>query len=333
MSTFNQSTGTRLGLLVFAAVVAPALLMSSALAQDDDRSSGVVKQGEVARWAEQVAAECGIFGKRYPAVDGVCYYPVDFTAEPGTHEIALYNRDNEQSLGWLEVEGVDFPEVELTLEDDSLINLEGEKLEQHQANREELREHVFDIEVTEPRFSLPLDKPADALPPSEDDFASLRNFNDGAAESRHSGRDFPVAAGQPLTASADGTVLLAADHLLTGKAVYVDHGNGLVTMYFHLSELDVSTGDEVSRGDVLGKVGNTGRSTGPHLHMGVRWLEQRIDPVLLFDDPALLATVSRSGGERGRAGRNEPPEDGEDSEAESETADLQDESEQQTDDQ
>ena len=275
----------------------------------DARSSATVMQGEVARWDAHEADSCGIFGKRYPAVEGVCYYPVDLATEPGLHEIALYTPAGEQHLGWLSVKNVNFPTIDLELDSDRLIDLDGELLEQHQRNRAELREHVFGIEAREPEFTLPLGQPTEQMPASEDDFGSLRIFNNSDAESRHSGRDYPVAAGTTIRSPADGTVLLAADHLLTGSAVYVDHGDGLVSMFFHMSELAVATGDEVARGDALGAVGNSGRSTGPHLHFGVRWLEQRVDPALLLDSPDQFATVGPDGGSRGTAGRDEPRED------------------------
>jgi murein DD-endopeptidase MepM/ murein hydrolase activator NlpD len=87
---------------------------------------------------------------------------------------------------------------------------------------------------------------------------------------------------------ADGTVGVAEDLFFTGKAVFVDHGNGLVSMYFHLSEIKVQAGQDVKKGETLGLVGATGRLTGPHLHFGARWHNARIDPQFLLDDPAKI---------------------------------------------
>lgn len=92
-------------------------------------------------------------------------------------------------------------------------------------------------------------------------------------------------------APADGKVVLTGDHFFAGQSVYVYHGDGLVTMYFHLGEISVSKGDPVNQGDPLAKTGSTGRSTGPHLHVGARWLGARIDPNLLFESPDGLPTV------------------------------------------
>ena len=78
-------------------------------------------------------------------------------------------------------------------------------------------------------------------------------------------------------------MLLAEEHFFAGKSVYIDHGGGLITMYFHLDTIAVAEGEDVTRGQVIGTVGSTGRSTGPHLHFGVRWLGARVDPAMLLD--------------------------------------------------
>jgi murein DD-endopeptidase MepM/ murein hydrolase activator NlpD len=83
-------------------------------------------------------------------------------------------------------------------------------------------------------------------------------------------------------ASARGTVVLAEEHYFAGKSVFIDHGDGLITMYFHLDRLLVEKGDTVARGQRIGTVGSSGRATGPHLHFGVRWRGARIDPLLLL---------------------------------------------------
>jgi len=97
-----------------------------------------------------------------------------------------------------------------------------------------------------------------------------------------------------VSAPADGTVVLAADHFYAGRSVMVDHGGGLMTMVFHLDEIAVEQGAEVKRGDTLGVVGESGRTTGPHLHFGARWHDQRIDAAALLGDPARLPGIGES---------------------------------------
>jgi murein DD-endopeptidase MepM/ murein hydrolase activator NlpD len=89
--------------------------------------------------------------------------------------------------------------------------------------------------------------------------------------------------GSPVLAVADGTVVLARD-LFYANAVFIDHGDSLVSMYFHLGEVAVTAGKDIKKGHTLGTVGSTGRATGPHLFFGVRWHGARINPDLLFED-------------------------------------------------
>ena len=89
--------------------------------------------------------------------------------------------------------------------------------------------------------------------------------------------------GDPIRAAASGEVVLAGEHYFAGKSVYIDHGQGVVTMYFHMSRLLVEPGEAVAKGDVLGLVGATGRVTGPHLHFGVSVLGDSVAPGPLLD--------------------------------------------------
>ncbi|HVR96463.1 MAG TPA: peptidoglycan DD-metalloendopeptidase family protein [Thermoanaerobaculia bacterium] len=100
----------------------------------------------------------------------------------------------------------------------------------------------------------------------------------------HQGIDIAAPTGQPVQATANGIVLRASVAGGLGKAIYIAHGYGLTTRYGHLSEIDVQPGQRVRRGDLIGRVGNTGRSTGPHLHYEVRVDGQPVDPVAYILD-------------------------------------------------
>lgn len=146
---------------------------------------------------------------------------------------------------------------------------EGQKIKQDFLNR-----------VTPDReWSGAFTAPADA--PISDVFGSQRIFN-GKAQSPHLGLDFRVAAGTPVAAMNDGTVLLARPLYFEGNFVVLDHGQGLLTLYLHLSEFKVKEGDVMKRGDLIGLSGGTGRATGPHLHVAVRWQGIYLDPARLM---------------------------------------------------
>jgi murein DD-endopeptidase MepM/ murein hydrolase activator NlpD len=117
-------------------------------------------------------------------------------------------------------------------------------------------------------------------------FGSQRTYQGGIAGSYHSGTDIALAAGTIYTAPAAGTVILAADHPFTleGNLLMLDHGMGLNSAFLHSSALLVQPGERVAQGQPIGRVGMTGRATGPHLHWSLRWREARLDP-LLFTGP------------------------------------------------
>lgn len=127
------------------------------------------------------------------------------------------------------------------------------------------------------------------------EFGSQR-IVDGKLISTHYGVDVAAPAGTLITAPAGGRVKLAApDYSLEGGIVIVDHGHGLSSTFLHLSRLDVRTGAQLKRGDPIGAVGSTGRSTGPHLHWAMHWGRTRIDPALFVEPMAVtLASTSSS---------------------------------------
>src|SRR6266404_4593503 len=123
-----------------------------------------------------------------------------------------------------------------------------------------------------------------------DVFGVQRVFN-GAVQSTHQGLDFHAPTGTPVSAVNAGTVILARPLYFEGNCVVIDHGQGLLTLYLHLSEFSVKEEEHVSKGQQIGFSGGTGRATGPHLHLAVRWQG-------VYLNPQVLLKLKLPGGER-----------------------------------
>jgi murein DD-endopeptidase MepM/ murein hydrolase activator NlpD len=146
------------------------------------------------------------------------------------------------------------------------------------AAAQEVKKDYLNRVTPEREWSGSFAAPADAE--ISDVFGVQRVFN-GKTQSTHFGLDFRVPSGTPVEAMNDGTVLLARPMYFEGNFIVLDHGQGLLTLYLHLSEFKVKEGDSVKRGQLIGLSGGTGRATGPHLHVAVRWQGSYLDPASL----------------------------------------------------
>jgi murein DD-endopeptidase MepM/ murein hydrolase activator NlpD len=247
-----------------------------------------VSPGSLVRWPGEEIEKCGQGERSWEPLIGECWYPIDLLAPEGEISVVRW-REGRREERSLRVGSYPYEVQHITLKDDSQVNLSAENLKRVQ--RENGMISALWGRESSRLFDLPLGPPLESLPEGGR-FGSRRFFND-QPRSPHTGSDFAAESGMPILSVAAGTIALAGDFFFPGKSVFVDHGDGLISMYFHMSGIAVEEGDVVQRGEILGLVGQTGRTTGPHLHFGVRWHGARVDPAILLGSPDALPSISQ----------------------------------------
>lgn len=150
------------------------------------------------------------------------------------------------------------------------------RVKREQALRRDVFNRVTPARQWSGRFTAPVSGAITAV------FGAQRTFS-GVRQSIHQGVDYQASIGTPISAINSGTVILAQELFYEGNCVAIDHGQGLLTLYMHLSELKVKEEDRVTRGQIIGLSGATGRVTGPHLHLAVRWQGIYVNPAMLLE--------------------------------------------------
>ena len=204
---------------------------------------------------------------------------IALSANPGTHELALEYGDGHTEIRHFEVAEKQYSEQHLTIDNPRMVNPDPADMERIQ--RESVSMGAQYLRFTERQHSPgPFLQPVTG--PLSSSFGRRRVLN-GQPRNPHSGLDIAAPTGTPILAPAAGEVTLTGDFYFNGNAVFVDHGEGLITMYCHLSRIDAIEGSRVARGAQLGLVGATGRVTGPHLHWSVSMNGNRVDPEQVMD--------------------------------------------------
>ncbi|MCA9500026.1 MAG: M23 family metallopeptidase [Nitrospira sp.] len=204
---------------------------------------------------------------------------IDMEDPPGMQELSItvHSDSGSDHLSYsVLIIKEDYTVQRLTLPKNT-VDLDAKTLKRVQQEKKELTEAFHHIGA-HPLWDGPFLEPVNGRVTGV--FGSRRVIN-GQPRNPHSGEDIAAPKGTPVQAINKGIVVKTVDHFFSGKGVVLDHGVGLFSMYFHLSEIDVTTGQTIQKGEALGKVGATGRATGPHLHWGIHLNGSRINPYAL----------------------------------------------------
>jgi murein DD-endopeptidase MepM/ murein hydrolase activator NlpD len=273
-----------------------ALLVAAAPVQASDALSvrwepKVVRQGDVAMvfvigLPEAKTVEGSLAGQPltfFPYGDGYAALAgLDLEARPGmaTWRIGVVDAWDRplKASGRLQIRARKFPVQRLTLPRE-MVELEAPTLKRVEEESKRLRTLYATItpeRLWRGRFTKPV-----GVTDAGEGFGARRIIN-GQVRAPHAGLDYSADSGTPVVAANTGRVALVAEYFFPGRLVVLDHGLGLYTLYFHLERADVADGDRVERGQIIGRVGASGRATGPHLHFAAHLRQARIDPALLL---------------------------------------------------
>ena len=213
------------------------------------------------------------------SADGyVAVVGIPLSAKPGAHSLDVHVANETSTLSF-HVRDAEYETQHITLKDQRKV--------------EPSKSDLIRIEKESKEIATALARWTDATPPTtafaaptqgrlSSSFGLRRVFN-GQPRKPHSGLDIAAPDGAPVLAPATGMVVAVGNYFFNGNTIFLDHGQGLITMYCHLSKIDVKVGKVVSQGELIGAVGHTGRATGAHLHWGVGLNRAFVDPRLFLD--------------------------------------------------
>jgi murein DD-endopeptidase MepM/ murein hydrolase activator NlpD len=217
--------------------------------------------------------------------DGLSWYAlvgIDVEVTQGTYPLTVdvvATGEKHQTLHRdVSVQAAKYAKVTLHVPD-KFVQPDAEALKQIEADKV-VKEKAFANTEPKPEWSESFLPPL-KMAPKSDSFGTRRVFN-GTLASVHRGLDYRAAPGTRVASINSGRVVLARALYYEGNCVVIDHGMGLMSVYMHLSKFMAAEGDEVTRGEVIALSGGSGRATGPHLHLGVRWQGAYLDPAKLF---------------------------------------------------
>ncbi len=218
----------------------------------------------------------------WPAGDGAfALLGADLELAPGTYPVTVTGTDRQghdfACSQPLQIRAVERPEERLSLPSE-MVSPRDPATVRRIIREQKMLQQLFSAPATPPLWDGFM-RPVDSRLGSR---FGLRRILNGEPRSPHPGIDFHSPRGTPVRAAGRGRVVFAGELYFTGRTVILDHGAGLYSLYAHLERMACRSGDLLARGSILGKVGSTGRATGPHLHWGFKLTGDRIDPLALL---------------------------------------------------
>ena len=211
--------------------------------------------------------------EKYFALIGL---PLDI--KPGSYNIKYYDSHNKLLTKKFAIKNKQYKTSKITVKDHNMVEPDKESLARIIGDQNKIAKAINNRTNNVPN-KLTLNQPVPGFKTTS--FGARRIINN-ILKNPHAGMDIAAANNTPVTAAADGQVVLADNFYLSGNMVAINHGSGLITMYAHLNTMLVKTGDKVQSGDRIGLVGSTGRVTGPHLHWSVKLNQAAVDPALFL---------------------------------------------------
>lgn len=202
---------------------------------------------------------------------------IPLSINPGQHRIQVI-KDGKESVVSFTIVEKDYPAQYLTIKNKRMVNPNPDDLKRIQADSIPISKALntwTEQQSIDTAFIPPVDGRLSSL-------FGLKRFFNNQPKNPHSGLDIAAPAGTPIQAPAPAKVIDTGNYYYNGNSVFLDHGQGLITGYFHMTKINVVPGQQLKQGDLLGTVGNTGRVTGPHLHWNVYLNHTKVDPALFI---------------------------------------------------
>ncbi len=201
---------------------------------------------------------------------------IPLNAKPGEHTLTVKSSTAKKIR--FTVTGKKYREQHLTIKNKRMVNPDADDLKRIRKEKKEIIAafaHWRDTRQIDTSFVLPVDGPLSSP-------FGLRRFFNKQPRKPHSGLDIAAPEGTPVRAPAAGIVIATGNYFFNGNTVFIDHGQGLITMYCHMNRINVKKDDLLEEGQIIGEVGSTGRVTGAHLHWSVSLNNTRVDPELFL---------------------------------------------------